>query len=90
MSIRFRILTVLLLLLLIFLLPWFIVALLCLAALFKFKNFYELAGIAFVFDLTYSLPNYGLFDFQFMFTTFALLLILIVEVIKSRLIFYVA
>jgi len=70
-----------------FLLPWWVTAILGLAALFYFKNFYEAIAIGLVLDSIYGTS--AIFNsFPYLLTMSALVLVLLVTNIRSRMIMY--
>lgn len=73
---------------LIFFMPWQLIALLVLVAFIFFSFYLEGSLIMLVLDLLYLPPEPGVFSFQFFLTIISLFVFLVIEYSKSYLIVY--
>jgi len=80
-----RIILDIILLLSVLFLPWWITIILALALVFYFKLYYEFIIAAVLTDMLYGVPKAWLFDLAIMYTTFSIVLFILVQWIKTRL-----
>ena len=72
----------------IFFLPWWVFLIWAIAGILLFENYYELAAVGFIYDLSFGLPAQGFFGSQFAFCLISLAAVCLAEEIKKRTIFY--
>lgn len=70
----------------VFILPWWIVFLLCLASLFYFERFYEVIIIALIADVIYG--SYLYFGYPYLITLTSVLIFYTISRFKNNLIAY--
>lgn len=75
---------------LLFIFPWWVGFGVAIIALLYFHNYYEIVGLGIVIDSLYNAPVERFYHFQFVITTVAIVLMIVVAYIKPRLRFYSA
>jgi|GEM_PF-5416820 len=68
--------------------PWWLLGALTFLGIIFFRQYFEALAIVFFYDLCFGLPGGGWFGTQFTFTIIFLIVFLLVEGYKDRLIFY--
>ncbi len=71
-----------------FIVPWWLVLIVCLIGFMRFDFYLEGVAVAGLFDLLYAFPSETFFSFQFLFALLACLSLLVVEYAKHYLILY--
>lgn len=82
---QIRIIADVILVISVFLWPWWVSSILCIAAIFYFRDFYEALIFGLFMDSVYSLPEYA---WGFLFTLSAALVFIVSFSLKKRLKFY--
>ena len=72
----------------VFIMPWWIFVLFCVVFVFYFKNYYEVLVAALIFDSLYGASLPQILNFNFMFSLFAIFLIILSLYLKSRIRMY--
>jgi len=82
-----RFLIDLLLLLSIFIIPWWACVFLSIFLIYFFKNYYEAIAIAFLIDFLHSAQTEAFFGFQFVVSLLVLILFIAMQYMKKEMIF---
>lgn len=77
-----------LLLLCIFILPWWVTLLLAFTGLFCFISYYEFIGVLIIIHILYSVPNDGFLSSPIWFSLFTIFVFTAVQILKRYIIFY--
>lgn len=80
-----RIFYVLIIILAVFLLPWWLSVIFGLVGIFRYSHFYEVIIPALLFDFLYSASGVTWVYFPLLFSVFSLALVYVVEDFKTRL-----
>ena len=88
MIVIFRIIVDLILLLAIFIMPWWLSLLLIIAAIFYFNTFYESVIFAILLDGFYGIPGLTFYGINAFFTTVIGVIFILLIFLKPRLKFY--
>ncbi len=86
-QIIFRSLFIVLMIVLLFMAPWWLILVFSVGGFLAFSRFYEGVGVCFAADMLYGPPPFAP-GFPFPFTALSLLFLLLIPFLKKRLIFY--
>ena len=87
-KIKKRIIVDAILMVLVFIFPWWVTFVIAAVLSFIFETFIEAAAVGLILDSLYGVPGNGLFGFQYTLTAVMGLLLLISRFLKSRMVFY--